>query len=165
MPLLSGSDHHIIAENVRELRRAGHPEDQALAIALHKSRDGADPSYTDPAQAPAPATPPATPATGNGTPGTDPKPLDLGPSLDDLKSKFAAPDAPAPPTGGLAAAASAAAKDRAKRGVTLEKMGGGPEDDPGVASAHHQMKGQSYDDKGRKVYYDEKSKKYYHTQK
>lgn len=48
MPLLNGSSHEIISENIRELRNAGHPEDQAIAIALHKSREA---GQSDPQQA------------------------------------------------------------------------------------------------------------------
>jgi hypothetical protein len=33
MPLLKGHSKDVIAENIAELRRAGHPEDQAIAIA------------------------------------------------------------------------------------------------------------------------------------
>lgn len=39
MPLLHGSSDEILGENIAELRRAGHPEDQALAIALRKQRE------------------------------------------------------------------------------------------------------------------------------
>lgn len=39
MPLLPGTSHAVISENIRELRSSGHPEDQAIAIALHKSRE------------------------------------------------------------------------------------------------------------------------------
>lgn len=39
MPLLKGRDRNIISENIRELRNTGHSEDQAIAIALHKSRE------------------------------------------------------------------------------------------------------------------------------
>lgn len=37
MPLLSGSDKGIVSENIKELRKAGHPETQAIAIAMRKA--------------------------------------------------------------------------------------------------------------------------------
>lgn len=37
MPLLPGNDREIIAHNVREMLQAGHPEDQAVAAALHNA--------------------------------------------------------------------------------------------------------------------------------
>lgn len=37
MPLKSGSSSKTISENIRELRRAGHPEDQSIAIAMRKA--------------------------------------------------------------------------------------------------------------------------------
>ena len=37
MPLLNGSSQGIISENIRELRNAGHPEDQTVAIAMSKA--------------------------------------------------------------------------------------------------------------------------------
>jgi hypothetical protein len=40
MPLLSGSSDEVLHENIRELRNSGYPEDQALAIALKKQREG-----------------------------------------------------------------------------------------------------------------------------
>lgn len=57
MPLLNGSSHEVISENIRELRNAGHPEDQAIAIALHKSREAghSDPQSAGQAPAPVPA--------------------------------------------------------------------------------------------------------------
>lgn len=43
MPLLKGSGPEVRSANIRELRNAGHPEDQAIAIAYkvageHKSK-------------------------------------------------------------------------------------------------------------------------------
>ncbi|MBX6315857.1 MAG: hypothetical protein IRY99_23535, partial [Isosphaeraceae bacterium] len=35
MPLLAGTDRATIAHNIREMERAGHPHDQAVAAALH----------------------------------------------------------------------------------------------------------------------------------
>lgn len=37
MPLKSGSSKEIISENISELRKAGHPEEQAVAIAMKKA--------------------------------------------------------------------------------------------------------------------------------
>lgn len=42
MPLMKGRSKEVISENIAELRRAGHPEDQAVAIAYKvagKSKD------------------------------------------------------------------------------------------------------------------------------
>lgn len=33
MPLLKGSSQEIIGQNIAEMRKAGHPEDQAIAAA------------------------------------------------------------------------------------------------------------------------------------
>jgi hypothetical protein len=33
MPLLRGSSHEIISQNIAEMMRAGHPQDQAIAAA------------------------------------------------------------------------------------------------------------------------------------
>lgn len=41
MPLLKGSSPEIQDENTQELLQAGHPEDQAVAIAYHASTKGA----------------------------------------------------------------------------------------------------------------------------
>ena len=37
MPLLSGSSKEIISQNIREMRHAGHPEDQSIAAAYAKA--------------------------------------------------------------------------------------------------------------------------------
>jgi hypothetical protein len=34
MPLLPGDDQSVISENIREMRNAGHPEDQAVAASM-----------------------------------------------------------------------------------------------------------------------------------
>lgn len=39
MPLHRGASDEIVSENIRELRHAGHPEDQAIAIAMKKKRE------------------------------------------------------------------------------------------------------------------------------
>ncbi len=40
MPVLKGSSKYIISQNIRELRNAGHKEDQAVAIALDSAGKG-----------------------------------------------------------------------------------------------------------------------------
>ena len=35
MPLIKGSSNSVVSENIRELRRSGYKQDQAVAIALH----------------------------------------------------------------------------------------------------------------------------------
>ena len=37
MPLMKGSSDSVVSENIAELRRAGHPEDQAIAIAMENA--------------------------------------------------------------------------------------------------------------------------------
>jgi len=37
MPLMNGNTDAIISENIAELRRAGHPEAQAIAIAMRQA--------------------------------------------------------------------------------------------------------------------------------
>ena len=37
MPLLNGHSDEVVSENIRELRRSGYPEKQAVAIALKKA--------------------------------------------------------------------------------------------------------------------------------
>lgn len=37
MPLKSGKSQAVIASNIKELKKAGHPHDQAVAIALHNA--------------------------------------------------------------------------------------------------------------------------------
>lgn len=44
MPLISGSSRDVIDQNIQELIHAGHPEDQAVAIAMSHAKNGpADP--------------------------------------------------------------------------------------------------------------------------
>ena len=38
MPLIPGSSTSVISENIREMRAAGHPEDQAVAASLRNAR-------------------------------------------------------------------------------------------------------------------------------
>jgi hypothetical protein len=38
MPLKKGSSKEIISENIREMIKAGHPQKQAIAAALHMAR-------------------------------------------------------------------------------------------------------------------------------
>ena len=40
MPLLKGSSQSVISQNIREMRNAGKPEKQAVAIALKNARRG-----------------------------------------------------------------------------------------------------------------------------
>lgn len=40
MPLMEGSEKGIIGENIRELMKAGHKQDQAIAIAMKKAGKG-----------------------------------------------------------------------------------------------------------------------------
>lgn len=142
MPLLHGSSHDIISENVRELRNAGHPEDQAIAIALHKARESGQSEQQGTQSAP---------------------PADNSFKIIGSKPGTEAPkDDAAPAGGGLGDLAAAAAADREKRGVTLEKFGG-PSDDPGVKSAHHQTGSRYYDDKNKELFYNAKKKLYFHS--
>jgi uncharacterized protein Yka (UPF0111/DUF47 family) len=39
MPLKSGSSRETISQNVREMVESGHPQEQAVAAALRKSRE------------------------------------------------------------------------------------------------------------------------------
>jgi hypothetical protein len=43
MPLLPGKDQSVISENIRDMRNAGHPEDQAVAAAMRKAGMGKKP--------------------------------------------------------------------------------------------------------------------------
>lgn len=38
MPLRTGNSKSVISSNIRELRRAGKPHDQAVAIAMDKAK-------------------------------------------------------------------------------------------------------------------------------
>lgn len=40
MPLKEGSSSDTISSNIREMVRAGHPQNQAVAAAYRKSREG-----------------------------------------------------------------------------------------------------------------------------
>ena len=40
MPLKSGSSADTISSNIREMVRAGHPQNQAVAAAYRKAREG-----------------------------------------------------------------------------------------------------------------------------
>ena len=37
MPLKRGSSKKVVSANIRELRKSGHPQDQAVAIAMQKA--------------------------------------------------------------------------------------------------------------------------------
>jgi hypothetical protein len=39
VPLKSGSSKETVSENIREMVRAGHPQDQAVAAAMRKKRE------------------------------------------------------------------------------------------------------------------------------
>jgi hypothetical protein len=38
MPLLKGKSKSVISQNIKEMREAGHPQDQAVAAALSQAR-------------------------------------------------------------------------------------------------------------------------------
>jgi len=40
MPLMNGSSQGVISENIKELRRSGRPEKQAIAIAMSTAGKG-----------------------------------------------------------------------------------------------------------------------------
>jgi hypothetical protein len=45
MPLLKGKSQNVISENIREMRKAGHPEDQAIAASMRMAgKSKADPA-------------------------------------------------------------------------------------------------------------------------
>lgn len=56
MPLLKGNSKNVVGDNIRELRKAGHPEDQAVAIAMKNAR-GTAPGVNDEDDPPMPAKP------------------------------------------------------------------------------------------------------------
>jgi len=39
MPLQSGKSQEVISHNISEMIKSGHPREQAIAAALHKSRE------------------------------------------------------------------------------------------------------------------------------
>lgn len=39
MPLDKGKDRKTIAKNIREMRAAGHPQDQSVAAAMRQARE------------------------------------------------------------------------------------------------------------------------------
>lgn len=39
MPLKSGTSKETVSENIREMRHAGHPENQSVAAAMRKKRE------------------------------------------------------------------------------------------------------------------------------
>lgn len=40
MPLEKGSSQEVISKNIKEMEKAGHPYEQAVAAALHEAKDG-----------------------------------------------------------------------------------------------------------------------------
>lgn len=44
VPLMKGSSRNIVSENIRELMKAGHPENQAIAIAMKQSGQSKPPA-------------------------------------------------------------------------------------------------------------------------
>jgi hypothetical protein len=48
MPLISGSSKDVISSNIAEMRRAGHPEDQAIAAAYRKAGKSRSKKKADP---------------------------------------------------------------------------------------------------------------------
>jgi uncharacterized protein YoaH (UPF0181 family) len=50
MPLMKGSSKEVISENIAELMRAGHPQDQAIAIAYRVAGEARAPEKKKPAK-------------------------------------------------------------------------------------------------------------------
>jgi hypothetical protein len=42
MPLKSGTSEETVSENIKEMKASGHPQDQAVAAAMRKSREDDD---------------------------------------------------------------------------------------------------------------------------
>lgn len=41
MPLKKGTSDKVVSQNIREMRKAGHPQDQAVAAAKREQRESA----------------------------------------------------------------------------------------------------------------------------
>ena len=57
MPLMNGSSNEVVSQNIRELRNAGHPEDQAIAIAMKQAGKGPKKPKNEKKAAAAPSSP------------------------------------------------------------------------------------------------------------
>src|ERR1700733_3318070 len=66
MPLAAGSDRATVSRNIREMVRAGHPQQQAIAAALHNARRYATGGTPAAPQTPTYATPPAQSFSSSG---------------------------------------------------------------------------------------------------